>query len=79
MKIRMSPQDSVVLYTDGVTEAFNKSGEEYGEKRLVSLLENLGQKSVGNIITSIAEDVAIFSEGAAQSDDITMLCMKYFG
>ncbi len=77
--IQMSPQDSIVLYTDGVTEAFNKKGEEYGEVRLVSLLETLGQKSVDNTITSIAEDVSGFSEGTAQSDDITMLCMKYFG
>ncbi|MCK9627480.1 MAG: fused response regulator/phosphatase [Bacteroidales bacterium] len=77
--IQMSPQDSIVLYTDGVTEAFNKKGEEYGEGRLVSLLETLGQKSVENTITSIAEDVSGFSEGTAQSDDITMLCMKYFG
>lgn len=79
MKIQMSPQDCIVLYTDGVTEAFNKSGEEYSEKRLVSLLEKLGQKSVDNIITAIADDVATFAEGAAQSDDITMLSMKYFG
>ena len=79
MKIQMSPQDCIVLYTDGVTEAFNKSGEEYSEKRLVSLLEKLGQKSVDNIITAIADDVAAFAEGAAQSDDITMLSMKYFG
>lgn len=78
-KIQLNPNDGIVLYTDGVTEAFNKEDEEYGDERLENLLSSLLPLSVDTIVSAIADDVTLFAEGVAQSDDITLLSMKYYG
>jgi len=78
-KERLLPGDAVVMYTDGVPEAVDRNNEEYGEKRLEKLLGNLQPLSVEKIVESIVEDVAKFTEGAPQSDDITLLALKYAG
>jgi len=79
MRVQMEPEDGIILYTDGVTEAFNKNGEEYGEGRLEKLLPELQKLNVEQIVTGVSADVILFAQGFPQSDDITMLAMKYFG
>jgi sigma-B regulation protein RsbU (phosphoserine phosphatase) len=79
VKIQMYPEEAVVLYTDGVTEAFNKNDEEYGDERLENLLPSLQPLTVNQIVNVVCEDVSLFAEGAPQSDDITLLSLKYFG
>jgi len=78
-KLQMSPGDCIVLYTDGVTEAFNKEGEEYEEFRLENLLKSFQSQTVEIIVKGIESDVNNFANGAEQSDDITLLALKYFG
>jgi len=78
-RLQLNPQDAVVLYTDGVTEAFDKENKEYGEERLVKLLPDLQSLTVDKIVNGVVEDVSKYAQGVAQSDDITLLCMKYFG
>lgn len=68
-RIRLSPGDSLLLYTDGVTEAMNPAGELYGEPRLESALRNSGELYV----SEIRADVNAFVDGAEPSDDITLL------
>ena len=75
----MYPEEALVLYTDGVTEAFNKNDEEYGDERLENLLPSLHPLTVNQIVNVVCEDVSLFAEGAPQSDDITLLSLKYFG
>ncbi|NOU48220.1 MAG: fused response regulator/phosphatase [Bacteroidales bacterium] len=79
MKIQLNPKDGILLFTDGVTEAFNRKDEIYGEERLVNLLTTLQSLSTSKIVNSIVDDVNLFSQGMAQSDDITLLSLKYFG
>src|SRR5579862_3883154 len=68
----LAPGDTLVLYTDGVTEAFNDRGEEFGEQRLVeSLRSHRGLGSQG-LLQSILDDVKQFSP-RDQHDDITLL------
>jgi phosphoserine phosphatase RsbU/P len=72
------PGDTLVLYTDGVTEAFNDRGEEFGEDRLVESLRrhrDLGPRSMMN---SILEDVKQFSP-QDQRDDITLMVARCDG
>ncbi|MEX0845221.1 MAG: SpoIIE family protein phosphatase [Balneolaceae bacterium] len=70
------PEDVLVFYTDGVTEAMNNDqSEEYGEDRLVECVNaNLG-KSSKEIKEAIIEDITRFSNGV-QYDDITILVLK---
>ncbi len=78
-KAQLNPGDGILLYTDGVTEAFNREEEEYGEARLENLLRQVLSLSTENIVTAVVDDVSHFADGAPQSDDITLFALKYFG
>jgi sigma-B regulation protein RsbU (phosphoserine phosphatase) len=68
--------DTLVLYTDGVTEAFNESQEEFGERRFKEFLPQHGQKSADDIGKLILTELETFRGEADQSDDTTMLILK---
>ncbi len=78
-KIQLNPNEGVVLYTDGVTEALDKENKEYGEGRLERLLSSLQPLNVDKIVQGVEQDIATYTHGAPQSDDITLLAFKYFG
>ena len=67
------------MYTDGVTEAFNVEKEEFSEERLQSAIAAHSHDTPKEMITSVLEKVNAFSEGMPQSDDITLLVLKYSG
>jgi len=71
--------DTIVLYTDGITEALNARLEEYGFNTLQDLLKTTvtgNDMSSRDICKAITEDVALFTEGEEQSDDITVLIIR---
>lgn len=76
--IFLKPEDSILLYTDGVTEAQNIKEEFYGEERLLKFLNYKAGKSK-EIIEDIKTEIKEFSGGASQFDDITLLDIKYLG
>ena len=65
----------LVLYTDGVTESFNASGEEFGEERLLDALRRYRGLPTGPLLDSIVDDVRRFSPHE-QYDDITMIVAR---
>jgi phosphoserine phosphatase RsbU/P len=76
---KLQPGDVLFAYTDGATEAFNRSGEELGEERLLHLV-----KSKSHLPASVARDEILHSieewcDGAPQADDITMVVLKVNG
>lgn len=73
------PGETLFLYTDGVTEAKNRTGEFFGETRLIGRLEKGSKLSAGVIIHALMDDLVRFTAGAGQSDDITMLAVTYRG
>ena len=73
----LKPDDSLFFYTDGITEAFNRNEEEFGEERLGEALKNKNGHSVNDIVHQVIEGVRTFTEGTEQSDDITCLALKY--
>ncbi len=77
-KVFLKPENSILIYTDGVTEAQNTKEEFYGEERLINTLNSKIQDSK-ETIESIKADINEFSEGASQFDDITILELKYLG
>ena len=68
--------DTLLLYTDGVTEAINVNDEEYGEKRLEETLKDVTQQNCQQIINTVKANVKTFAGEAEQSDDITLLAIK---
>jgi serine phosphatase RsbU (regulator of sigma subunit) len=77
--ITMKPGDTMVLYSDGVTEAHNVAGEEFGEARLVTLIERYTRGSADVVLEQIINAVKDFAHGAEQYDDVTALVVKYTG
>jgi len=75
-KIQLSPGDTLLLYTDGVTEATNVDLNEYGEERMEALLKKSAQDNCQQIIDKVKADVKAFAGEAEQSDDITLLALK---
>ena len=74
--LQLEHGDTLLLYTDGVTEAINPSEEEFTEKRLEQTLSNMSQPTCQEMIDKIKADVKSFADGAEQSDDITLLSIK---
>jgi len=70
--------DTLALYTDGITEAFNDSEEEYGEHRLIEVLRRRRDLSSQDLLGSVVEDVRQFSP-REQHDDITLIVAKCRG
>jgi phosphoserine phosphatase RsbU/P len=77
--LRLHPGDALVLYTDGVTEAMSPTQELYGEARLAARLADLEDRQARATCEALAQDVHAFASGAEQSDDITLLVLRYNG
>lgn len=75
--IMIKPDESLFLYTDGITEAFNLDNEEFDETRLEQSLSNKNGIGVVELIDNVITNVKKFSAGSEQSDDITCLALKY--
>lgn len=75
--IKFQDDEKLFLYTDGVNEAFSKEDEQYGEKRLELLLEQVKAMNSSEIITEIENSLEKFCLGREQSDDITMLIIHF--
>ena len=76
---RLTPGDKVIIYTDGVTEAQDPGGAFFGKKRLRELAAAHAAGSCAELHDAIQSAVAAFTEGAAQSDDITLVVLQYSG
>ena len=66
----------LALYTDGVTEASNEQGEEFGERSLIEALRQHRELSCQALLTAIVDEVRRFSP-EEQSDDITAIIAKF--
>jgi len=77
--IPMEKDDIFVFFTDGVSEAMNKNGDEFGEERLQQIISQNGQCSADDLVNKIAWEVKKFMGKAKQHDDITMVVVKVAG
>jgi phosphoserine phosphatase RsbU/P len=73
----LMPGDGLLLYSDGITEAFDLAGELYGNDRLERILDRSHGRAATEIVADILADTARFAAGAEQSDDITCLALRY--
>jgi sigma-B regulation protein RsbU (phosphoserine phosphatase) len=71
----LAPGDAILLYTDGVTEALNGEGEEFGEERLLQAARQNSQLSLPELLVAVADQARRFSP-IEQADDITLIVAK---
>ncbi|MGB5457593.1 MAG: SpoIIE family protein phosphatase [Gammaproteobacteria bacterium] len=74
---QLAAQTRLLMYTDGITEAFNATGEQYDEKRLHALVAQTPQPTAEALAASVLTDVEVFVDTAEQSDDITLMVIQY--
>jgi sigma-B regulation protein RsbU (phosphoserine phosphatase) len=78
-KVKLRKNDIVLMYTDGITEAFNNRGEMFGEDRLYTIVRNNMNETSDCIIEKIMQGVQDFKQGAPVSDDMTLIVLKCRG
>lgn len=76
-RITLRPGDTVYLYSDGVTEAFDGHGEMFSEERLRDEVSAHRRDSVGELVDGMLRTVRAHAAGAPQSDDITLMALRY--
>ena len=75
--IQLEPGDVVFFYTDGITEAMNEEGEEFGDDTLAALLAKVTGSDAASFSDTVVAAVREHAGEAPQSDDITCLCLRY--
>jgi len=78
LECQLSPGDTLALYTDGVTEAFDEQGEEFTDQRLMDALRRHCRLSAQPMVDAILEEVQVYSPGE-QHDDVTLIIAKCTG
>ncbi len=76
-QVTLQPGDTLVMFTDGVTESFNPQDEEYGEERLIETLKSAKTVSAKEQLENIYTSVSKFADNREQSDDITCLLFNF--
>ncbi len=72
----LRPGDSLLLYTDGVTDALSPEGESFGEDRLQNLLRLHGKETIQNLLEALDDALIEFRRGLAPFDDITLVAVR---
>jgi serine phosphatase RsbU (regulator of sigma subunit)/pSer/pThr/pTyr-binding forkhead associated (FHA) protein len=71
--------DTMVVFSDGVVEALNAANEEFGEERLMSVIARTGTDDTERLVAAVVDAVRQFSRETTQSDDITVMVIRYLG
>lgn len=74
--IKLKKGNAIVIYSDGITEALNEKDEEFGEERLLSVINKNIEQSSKNIVKEVFVAVKAFVNDMPQSDDITIVVIK---
>ena len=75
--IEMNPGESILMFTDGVTDAVNSAGENFGEERLSESLRHSYNLSPTDVLHRVLADVQEFSDNSEPADDLTLLAFKF--
>ncbi len=78
-EVQLEPGDTLVFFTDGLSEAMNAKREEYGEERLIRVLTDSGTAPPNSIAAQMLADVSAFQGDVPQADDVTLVVLRYTG
>jgi len=73
VSVQLEKNTALIMYTDGISEAFNSSGEQYSEQRLIEFTGNEASCNAEHLGHRIMSDVDQFADVSEQSDDITLM------
>jgi sigma-B regulation protein RsbU (phosphoserine phosphatase) len=76
-RLRLSPGDWLIIFSDGISEAMSATGEEYGEGRIIDCVQGNKALEPPKLLEALFTDVREFARGAPQSDDITAMVLRY--
>jgi sigma-B regulation protein RsbU (phosphoserine phosphatase) len=76
---RLSPGDKVIIYSDGVSEAHNDLGEQFGEKRLATAVVENASRDAAGLSEALKQRLTAFTGDTPQKDDLTLLVLGYRG
>ncbi|WP_423925091.1 PP2C family protein-serine/threonine phosphatase [Candidatus Palauibacter sp.] len=77
--VQMEPGDTFFFYTDGISEAMDEEGNEFGEKQLAEVLAECGGLTASDVNRHVVQTTQDHAGEAPQSDDITCLALRYLG
>ena len=78
-ELQLAAGDKLFLYTDGLPEATDQADRMFGIERMIETLNTCRDASPKEILGAVTESVSVFTAGAEQFDDLTMLCLDYRG
>ena len=76
VRVRLAPDDALLLYTDGVSEARDAARAEYGRERLGRLLASCYRQPAADVMRMCLEDLRTFRGGMAATDDLTLMVVR---
>ena len=76
-EVQLVPGDLLAVFSDGVSEALNPAGEEFGESRAQNVIAPNWLEPSDAVLRSLLESVRAFAQGAPQNDDVTALVVRY--
>ncbi len=77
--LQLHPGDVLVIFSDGISEALNARGEEFGDDRILECLRRNVEGSVGQVLECLMQTVKSFASGTVQGDDMTAVVVWYKG
>ena len=77
--IEFSEGDSLLLYTDGITEAVNISNEQFGSERLAELVQQNADRPAPDLLQAVRQAISAFGGDRPLMDDVTMVALKISG
>ncbi|MDI6402317.1 SpoIIE family protein phosphatase [Balneolaceae bacterium ANBcel3] len=76
-EMKLEPNQTMFVYTDGVTEAMDKSQNQFGEEKLLQIICEFGYLPTTELIQKTMDEIKAFVKGHEQSDDITLLALRF--
>jgi len=73
---KLEPGETLAIYSDGVTEAMNAAGDEFGDDRFAEVLKANRLKSAAEIVAAVNQDLVEFAAGAPAADDVTLIIAR---
>jgi serine phosphatase RsbU (regulator of sigma subunit) len=73
----LRPGDTLVLYSDGATDATSPSGEQFGEERLLAALATAHRETPDDLVARLLQEIRAFADGEPPADDVTLLVVRF--
>ena len=78
-QVTLQPGDIILLFSDGLPEAVDPAGNEFGDERIEALIKQYGRLAPPDLLDRVLQDVTAFEAGAAARDDLTIFVLRYRG